>query len=62
MHTGTLIHDLLALVERAERSARAEETRRTELLPRLGWQVNAWEDDVMNHEGMKDAAGVSQTE
>jgi hypothetical protein len=45
MYTGTLINDLLALVERAERSARAgvatEETR-------FLFGAPAWQEDVMN--------------
>jgi len=45
MYTGTLINDLLALVERAERSARAgvatEETK-------FFFGGTAWQEDVTN--------------
>lgn len=48
MYTGTLINDLLALVDRAEHSARAgvatEETR-------FLFGAPAWQEDVRNQPG-----------
>lgn len=53
MYTGTLISDLLALVERAERSARTVvATEETEF--RSG--EPCWKEDVTNQAAVNDAA------
>jgi hypothetical protein len=51
MYTGTLINDLLALVERAERSAKAAvATLETNFLSgEPGWQGPVMDQPVMNH-------------
>jgi len=53
MYTGLLISDLLALVERAERSARTVvATQKMEFLSR----EPCWKEDVTNHAAMNEAA------
>ena len=47
MYTGTLINDLLALVERTERSARAAAaTEEAQFL----FRAAVWQEDVMTQE------------